>query len=222
MARIQKSLSGHILVLGFGVSGSEAVRELIARGTEASNIVVVERDPERLEEAVAMGCVTLEGDATRDETLLDVRIETASAVLVSAGRDDTGILIVLTVRHLVPTVPITVVVRAADNELLARQAGATTVINPVSFTGLLLAGSAQGEHVSDYLADLASISGDVQLVEREVRPEEVGRSIDELTGRGRGMRIYRSGRMIGFWEHEAQMLQTGDRVVEVLPIKGPL
>ena len=222
MARIQKSLSGHILVLGFGVSGSEAVRELIARGTEASNIVVVERDPERLEEAVAMGCVTLEGDATRDETLLDVRIETASAVLVSAGRDDTGILIVLTVRHLVPTVPITVVVRAADNELLARQAGATTVINPVSFTGLLLAGSAQGEHVSDYLADLASISGDVQLVEREVRPEEVGRSIDELTGRGRGMRIYRSGRTIGFWEHEAQMLQTGDRVVEVLPIKGPL
>ncbi len=222
MARIQRALSGHIVVLGFGVSGSEAVRELIARGTEAGNIVVVERDPERLEEAEAMGCVTLEGDATRDETLLDVRIETASAVLVSAGRDDTGILIVLTVRHLVPEVPITVVVRAADNELLARQAGATTVINPVSFTGLLLAGSAQGEHVSDYLADLASISGDVQLVEREVRADEVGRSIDELATGGRGMRIYRNGETIGFWEHGARMLQTGDRVVEVLPIKGPL
>ena len=36
---------------------------------------------------------------------------------------------------------ISIVVRNEDNELPARQAGATTVINPVSFAGLLLAGS---------------------------------------------------------------------------------
>ena len=89
-------------------------------------------------------------------------------MLVSAGRDDTSILIVLTVRHLAPRVPISVVVRANDNELLARQAGANNVINPVRFTGLLLAGSAKGAHISDYLADLASVSGRVQLVERVV------------------------------------------------------
>src|SRR3546814_4417271 len=34
MARIQAKLSNHIVVLGFGVSGAEAVRELIARGTD--------------------------------------------------------------------------------------------------------------------------------------------------------------------------------------------
>src|SRR3546814_2938386 len=34
MARIQAELSNHIVVLGFGVSGAEAVRELIARGTD--------------------------------------------------------------------------------------------------------------------------------------------------------------------------------------------
>ena len=34
MARIQKQLSGHVVVLGYGISGSEAVAELIARGTE--------------------------------------------------------------------------------------------------------------------------------------------------------------------------------------------
>ena len=33
------------------------------------------------------------------------------------------------------------------------QAGADNVINPVRFTGLLLAGSAQGAHIADYLAD---------------------------------------------------------------------
>ena len=51
--------------------------------------------------------------------------------------------------------PISTVVRAVDNEALARQAGASTVINPVRFTGLLMAGSAHGTHVADYITDLA-------------------------------------------------------------------
>ena len=57
-------------------------------------------------------------------------------MIVSAGRDDTSILITLTARHLAPHLPISIVVRNEDNELPARQAGATTVINPVSFAGL--------------------------------------------------------------------------------------
>ena len=158
----------------------------------------------------------LEGDASNDDTLVDVRIAEAQSVLVSAGRDDSSILIVLTVRHLAPHVPISVVIRAQDNELLARQAGATNVINPVSFTGLLLAGSAQGEHVADYMADLASVGGKVQLKERPVHVEEVGRSIDNLATGGRGMRIYRGGKPYGFWEPEAQRLEAGDTVVEII------
>ena len=146
-----------------------------------------------------------------------VRIAQARSVLISAGRDDTSILIVLTARHLAPGVPISVVVRAEDNELLARQAGADNVINPVRFTGLLLAGSAQGTHVADYLADLASISGSVQLVERAVMAEEVGRPLSALASGGQGLRIYRGARAIGFWEADAQRLQAGDVVVEITP-----
>src|SRR3546814_10467609 len=52
------------------------------------------------------------------------------------------------------------------------------VINPVSFTGLLLAGSAEGAHVADYMADLAGIAGRVQLIERPISGVEVGGSID--------------------------------------------
>ena len=217
MARLQAQLSGHIVALGFGTSGAEAVRELIARGTNPARIVVVEPGAERIEEAEALGCMVLQGDATRDQTLIDVRIANAAAVLVSAGRDDSSILIVLTVRHLSPTVPISVVIRQEDNEPLARQAGATTVINPVSFTGLLLAGSADGEHIADYLADLATVSGKVQLTERPVAAAEIGRSLDELTTGGRGLRIYRDGLPYGFWEPEVQALQAGDIIVEVLP-----
>ncbi|MEO0678322.1 MAG: potassium channel family protein, partial [Pseudomonadota bacterium] len=220
MARIQDKLTDHVVVLGFGVSGSQSVEELIQRGTHASKIVVVDPSEERLVQAEKMGVVVLAGDASRDDILKAVRIETASSVLVSAGRDDTSILIVLTVRHLAPKLPISVVVRAEDNELLARQAGANNVINPVRFTGLLLAGSARGAHIADYLADLASVSGRVQLVEREIEEAEAGLSIGELSTGGRGLRIYRNGRAIGYWEEECQVLQVGDIVVEIVPSNG--
>jgi len=193
------------------------VCELLERGTDPRCIVVMDMDPERLAVAEEMGCNVIEADATRDENQMAVRIDKARTVLVSAGRDDASILIVLTVQHLAPHVPISVVIRAADNELLAHQAGADNVINPVRFTGLLLAGSAQGEHISDYLADLASVGGKVQLIERPVLPEEIGRSLDELASGGRGLRIYRDGHARGFWENEAKSLQAGDIVVEIVP-----
>lgn len=214
MKRIQERLEDHIVVLGYGVSGSEAVSELIERGTDPSCIVVIDPSPVRLGHAERAGCNVLEGDATRDETLNAVRIGKARTVLVSAGRDDTTILIILTARHLAPKVPITAVVRADDNELLARQAGADNVINPVRFTGLLLAGSAEGKHISDYLADLASVSGRVQLVERPVAADEVGKPLEAIAT-GKGLRIYRGQQAIGFWQPEAHRLQAGDVIVEI-------
>ncbi|MXP41802.1 potassium transporter TrkA [Altererythrobacter soli] len=217
MARIQRDLTDHIVVLGYGVSGSEAVAELIARGTDPECIVVMDPDEERLTLAGELGCNIIAADASRDDNLRAVQIAQAKTVLVSAGRDDASILIVLTVRHLAPKVPISVVVRAVDNELLAKQAGADNVINPVRFTGLLLAGSAQGAHVADYMADLASVDGRVQLVERPVRPEEIGKSLGELSSGGKGLRIYRNGGACGFWEHEASELQEGDVIVEIRP-----
>ena len=216
MARIQAKLTDHYVVLGYGISGAEAVRELIARGTDPACIVVIDQSRNRINAAEAAGCNVLEGDASNDDTLVDVQIAKAHSVLVSAGRDDSSILIVLTVRHLAPHVPISVVIRAQDNELLARQAGANNVINPVSFTGLLLAGSAQGEHVADYMADLAAIGGKVQLRERPISAEEIGRSLDQLASGGRGLRIYRGGKPYGFWEPEVQKLEPGDMIVEVI------
>jgi len=216
MARLQRTLSGHIVVAGFGTSGSEAVDELIARGAAASNIVVIDCEEETLERAKELGCAILQADATRDKTLAAVHVDRAKALVVSAGSDDTSILITLTARHLAPGLNISVAVRNADNERLARQAGATTVINPVSFAGLLLAGATEGAHIADYIADLASSSGRVQLHEREVRDDECGKPLSAIA-KGLGVRVYRDGKPYGFWEPEARSLLSGDCIVEILP-----
>jgi voltage-gated potassium channel len=221
MARIQDNLHNHIVVTGFGTSGSEAVNELLARGVDPHEIAVVDPSEAALERAGALGCNILCGDSTRDRTLTDVRIDRARTLIVSAGRDDTSILITLTARHLAPALPISIVVRNEDNELPARQAGATTVINPVSFAGLLLAGSTAGRHIAEYMADLAAAGGGVKLSERTVRPEEVGQPLSAVRP-GIALRIYRDGHPVGFWEAGAQSLEKGDMIVEILPGDGSL
>lgn len=216
MSVIQSKLKGHIVVAGYGTSGAEAVSELIRRGTDPAEIVVIDHEEDGLAAAEGCGTNIIDGDATRNATLEAVQVSRARAILVSAGRDDTSILIVLTARRLAPDVPISVVIRSEDNEALARQAGADTVINPASFAGMLLAGSTHGPHIADYMADLANAGGRVSLRERSVTPDEVGKPLTEIAT-GLGLRIYRGGACHGFWEAGATRLELGDLIVEVVP-----
>lgn len=215
MAILQRNLTKHIIVAGFGTTGSEAVDELIARGTDPGCIVVIDGSGDALDRARERGCIVLPGDAARDQTLEDVRIRDAASMIVSAGRDDTSILITLTARHLAPELKISTVVKVEDNELPARAAGASTVINPVSFAGLLLASSCRSQHIADYMMDLASINGPVVLHERAVTTAEVGKPLSAVST-GIGLRLYRNGQPFGFFAPEAEALQPGDLLVEVV------
>ena len=219
MSVIQRQLRDHVVIAGFGNSGSEAASELIRRGAHPDTIVVIDEDVAALRHAEAMNVAVMEGNATRDAALRAVRVGTARALIVAAGRDDTSILIVLTARRIAPDLPISVVIRSLDNEAIARQAGADTVINPASFAGLLLAGSTHGAHLADYMADLAATDGRVALRERPVMAAEVGIPLRDIAT-GLGHRIYRSGNMIGFWEAGADRLVAGDVILEVVPARG--
>ena len=216
MKRIQRSLCDHIIVAGFGTKNSRAVKELIDLGAEPNDIVVIDTSDDRLEKAKAIGCTVLKADATRDETLRAVHVDRAKLMIISAGRDDTSILICLTARHHAPDLRISVAVNAEDNEIPARRAGADVVVNPLNFAGLLLATTHGGQHIADYLADLASGEGRVQLIERDVRPEEVGKSLKEISD-GLGLRIIRDGTPYGFWRPQVQKLEASDIIMEICP-----
>ena len=219
MGRIQDHLHGHVVVVGYGTSGAEAVAELLRSGVPPERVVVIDESARAVAAAAEHGVAVLEGDATRNATLEAVRIDRASCLAVTAGRDDTSILIVLTAHGLAPQLRISVVVRAEDNEALARQAGASTVINPASFAGLLLAGSTEGPHIADYMADLAAIGGDARIRERAVTAEEVGRPLSTLRT-GLGVRVIRDHESFGFWADAAASLRAGDKVIEILPREG--
>jgi len=216
MKRIQRTLRDHIVVVGYGTKNSRAVQEMINRGVEPETIVVIDVSEDRLMLAKAAGCTILKADATQDATLRAVHIDRAKLVIISAGRDDTSILVCLTVRHLAPDVRISLAVNQPDNEVPARRAGADVVVNPLDFAGLLLATTQAGHHIADYLADLATASGRVRLVEREVMPDEVGMSLSQLA-EGLGLRIIRGGTPYGFWRPQVQSLEAGDIIMEIVP-----
>ena len=216
MRRIQRGLDDHVIVTGYGIKNSRAVSELIELGEDPANIVVIDNRQDRLDLAKDLGCTVLRADATDDETLKSVRIERARLIIISAGRDDASILICLTARHLAPDIRISIAVNSQNNDIKARRAGADIVVNPLDFAGLLLATSRGGQHIAEYLADLASIGGRVQLIERNVRDDEVGKAMRDLTG-GLGLRIIRDGKPYGFWRPQVQELQPGDIIMEVIP-----
>jgi voltage-gated potassium channel len=216
MKRIQRTLCNHIIIAGFGTKNSRAVKELIDLGSEPHDIVVIDTNEERLEKAKAIGCTVLKGDATRDATLESVHVERAKLLIISAGRDDTSILICLTARHHAPDLRISVAVNAEDNEIPAKRAGADVVVNPMDFAGLLLATTHGGQHIADYLADLASREGRVQLIERDVRPDEVGKALKDVSD-GLGLRIIRDGTPYGFWRPQVAKLESGDIIMEICP-----
>lgn len=139
MRKIQKSLCNHIVVAGFGRSGGKAVSDLLDRGTDPGTIVVIDCKAEQVDRAKSLGVAAIQGDASDNEVLAAVRIDRASAMVVSAGRDDTSILITLTARAMAAGLPIAVSIQSEDNEDIASHAGANTVVNPVRVVGGLLA-----------------------------------------------------------------------------------
>ncbi len=215
MGLARHGLKDHVIVCGYGRSGSAAVSELLERGHPPGRIVVVDEDSSRLRLAEEWGVTTVEGDATHNKVLEIAKVESASNVIVCPGRDDTAVLIILTCRRLAPHAGIAVSIAAIENELLARDAGASIIVNPVSFGGQLLAQCTTGPHVADYVTDLVTRGGRIELRERAVQAEEVGRLPRDIEG-SQIVRIYRGEQAIEVAQTDAERLLDGDWVIELI------
>jgi voltage-gated potassium channel len=106
-------------------------------------------------------------------------------------------------------------IAAIENELLARDAGATIIVNPVSFGGQLLAQCTTGPHVAEYVTDLVTRAGRMEMRERAVRAEEIGISSRDAAG-SQIVRIYRDKKVIEVAKAPGERLMAGDWVIELV------
>lgn len=154
--RWRRRVRNHILICGYGSTGQSAAAELRKRGVSADRIAVVDLDKTALTKATTEGYVAIEGDATQSTILAAAGVEEAESVIVSPNRDDTAVLVTLTVRELNPTVQIVAGGREQENLHLLRQGGADEVIDATAAVGRMigLATSAPGAvQVIDDLLD---------------------------------------------------------------------
>ncbi len=215
MAKLQASLHGHVIVCGFGYTGLSAVKELLAKGTDPAQVLVVDTREDRVRAATEHGVVALCGDAAQETLLKEAVVDKAKAVIVAAGRDDTTALILLTVRHLNRTVRILVSAKDQENVKLFEQGGANAIISPATFGGYVLAGAVDNVHLPHYLQDLLTSGGRVSLLERPVRAEEVGKQAADLRP-DVVLRVYRRGSTLSLGDlHEGKPLEHGDILVMI-------
>jgi len=193
MKRAIGKLNSHIIVCGYGATGRAVLRELLLQGTAPEQVVVLDLDPERLDEASESGVVCVAGDATREHTLQSVAIDRAADVLVCPGRDDTAALITMTVRALNPGARVVVLCQESENAKLLERGGANHIVNPAYAGGTLMAAATRREHLADTMEDILSVGGSLKMDERPVRPEEVGAAPAALPGVV-VVRVYRGGR----------------------------
>ena len=153
--------------------------------------------------------------------LTRVALDKAKTVIVAAGRDDTNVLIVLTARHMNPTVRILASAKQEENVKLLRQGGANAVISPATIGGYALAAAVDQEHLTEYLLDLLTAGGRINLIERPIEPGEVGKRASDLAP-DLVVRVYREGRIVSLAELQGDLtLKAGDRLILLKSVQAP-
>ena len=163
--RWRKDVQNHTVICGFGATGQAVASDLESRGVEASTIVVVDLLPDSIEVATRAGYVGVVGDATTTEALEQAGIRNAAAIVVAPNRDDTAVLITLTVREMNKTAHITAGGRHQENLHLLRQGGADEVIDATAAIGRMLGLGTINPGAVRVLDDLLGAGQGLELVE---------------------------------------------------------
>lgn len=163
--RWRRRVNDHIVICGFGATGMSAANELLSRGADRAEIVVVDIDPVVIEDAGRRGYVAVHGDATRNEVLVQAGVDRARAVVITPNRDDTAVLVTLTVREMNPGGHIVAGGREQENLHLLRQGGADEVIDATAAVGRMLGLATFAPGAVRVLDDLIDSSSGLELVE---------------------------------------------------------
>ncbi len=158
-------LENHYILCGYGRVGENIAEEF--KVSEAP-FVVIENNPDRVEECRQKGYLCIEGDASSDEVLQKAGLERAHGLVAAIDNDADNVFITLTARVLNPTINIVArsILEESREKLL--RAGANKVVSPSIIGGRRMAAILLRPLVSDYL-DVVSY-GDAL----EYRLEELG------------------------------------------------
>ncbi len=155
-------LSGHVILVGFGAVGTEAAHWL-----SNPNLLVIEKDQDRFDEAQEQGYYTLLGDATQDDILIQAKAKSAKGLVIAIGHVADTVLIAITARELNPDIIISARVDDPHGVSKLRRVGVNSVVQPSQIGGRRLASYLEKPTTVDFL-DLVMHRDELSLKLEEI------------------------------------------------------
>ncbi len=209
--RWRRRVKDHVIICGFGSTGRSAADELLNRGTQPGEIVIVDVDPDVIAYAAVNGFVAVQGDATQNAVLVQAAIDRARAVVVTPNRDDTAVLVTLTARKLNGEAHIVTGGRERENLDLLRQGGADEVIDSTAAVGRMLGLATDAPEAVRVLDDLLDGGGGLEVAECDPVTGAEGAAL--VPSGATLVAIVRNGVRLPPHETSADALRSGDRLI---------
>jgi voltage-gated potassium channel len=209
----RRRLRDHTIVCGFGTKGRNAVATLTARGVPHDKIVIVDADPEAIEEATRAGFAAVHGRSTRTAVLEEAGVREAAGVIVATNTDESSVLTTLTARELNKRATIVAAVREAENRHLIHESGADSAIVSSGAAGQLLGLATHSPALVEVLEDLMTVGSGMDITEREVGPQDAGKRPTDVHTAGPIIAVVRDGETLRFDDARIDTLRPGDKVV---------
>lgn len=147
MKQIEK-LRDHIILCGFGQMGRRVAQMLLPSHID---FVIIERQPEFIQDARSMGFLVVEGDATEDGVMKLAGLDRARGLLSCIGDDAENLYIGMTARAQRPNFPVICRVTAERAVGNLRRAGITQVVSPVEMGARRMVQTLMRPEVVDFM-----------------------------------------------------------------------
>lgn len=153
-----RTLENHYILCGYGRVGENVADEF--RASHAP-FVIIESNPDRVQECRNEGFLCIEGDASSDEILLKAGVERARGLVAAVDNDADNVFVTLTARVLNPKIDIVARSILAESREKLIRAGANRVVSPSLIGGKRMAAILLRPLVSDYL-DVVTFGDDLE------------------------------------------------------------
>lgn len=165
--KVEKKISklrDHVIVVGYGRNGSQAVEELLSHGIP---VVVIDNRPKVIQFVLENDKILyVQGDATEDRVLSNAGVERARALITAMASDADNLFVVITAREMNPNLIIISRASALTNDKKLKLAGATNVILPDKVGGQKMAKLVIHPDIHEFIENIMlQRSGDVSLYE---------------------------------------------------------
>ena len=172
-------LKGHYIICGYGRVGSQVAKELHAEGVP---FVALDRDKDKVNEALEAGYVALNLDSTEEHSLRQAKIDRAVGLVAALAEDSSNLLVTLTAKAVNPKLLIVARANRQENEIKLKRAGADLVALPYQIGGYHMASMVLRPNVVDYM-DVSDKNGIARLEVEEVVVSDKSRLAGQRIGK---------------------------------------